>query len=174
MEKLQKISNLDLVTDCYMQFHDTLVRYVTVRLHDADEAEDIVQDVFVRLLEIDAPIVAGTLSQLAFKMTYNLMVDYWRRHQFEQMNEKVLHARLLSGGKYDVESIYAVKEVNEFLERGMARLCPNDRKLYRLNVCDGKKVGEIAQELNFNYKYVENHLGSARKAVRKYMKRMLA
>lgn len=174
MEKLQKISNLELVADCYSRYHDEMVKYVTARLCNADEAEDIVQDVFVRLLEIDAPIVPGTLCQLAYKIAYNLMVDYWRRHQFEQMYEKVLYARLLSGGKYDVESIYAVKEVNEFLERGMARLCPNDRKLYRLNVCDGKKVSEIAQELNFNYKYVENHLGSARKAVRKYMKRMLA
>lgn len=174
MEKLLKNSNLDLVEECYSLYHDQLILYVTARLHDANEAEDIVQDVFVRLLEIDTPIVPSTLSQLAFKMAYNRMVDYWRRHKCEQEYEKVLGKRWLSGGRYDVESIYAVKEVNEFLERGMARLCPNDRKLYRLNVYDGKKVSEIAQELNMNYKYVENHLGSARKVVRKYMKRMLA
>lgn len=174
MEKLQKSSNLDLVADCYSLYHDELILYVTARLHDAIEAEDIVQDVFVKLLEIDTPIVPGTLRQLAYKMAFNRLVDYWRRSKYEQEYEKILSKKLLNGGKFDVESIYAVKEVNDFLERGMALLCPNDRKLYRLNVCDGMRVGEIAQELQFNYKYVENHLGSARKVVRKYMKRMLA
>ena len=73
-----------------------------------------------------------------------------------------------------VEMVYSVVEITELMERGIARLSEMQRKVYRLNVCDGMKVGEICRELRLNYKCVENRLGAARKEVRCYMKRMLA
>lgn len=67
-----------------------------------------------------------------------------------------------------------MKEINEFLERGIARLCDKQRKIYRLNVYDSVKVSEIAIKLDVTYKHVEHRLGAARKEMRKYMRRMLA
>ena len=72
------------------------------------------------------------------------------------------------------ESIYSVLQINELLERGIARLSENQRKIYRMNVCDGMQISEIAIKLDVKYKNVENRLCAARKEVRKYMKCMLA
>ena len=55
-------------------------------------------------------------------------------------------------------------------ENGLARLPENCREVYRLHIYGGMKVSEISQQLNEGYKSVENRLGTARKAIRQYLK----
>jgi RNA polymerase sigma-70 factor (ECF subfamily) len=42
--------------------------------------------------------------------------------------------------------------------------------VYRLHIYDGMKVGEISDFLGENYKNVEYRLGTARKAMRQYLR----
>ena len=58
----------------------------------------------------------------------------------------------------------------EGLERGLARLPENCREVYRLHVYGGMKVSEISLRLGEGYKSVEHRLGTARKAMRQYMR----
>jgi RNA polymerase sigma-70 factor (ECF subfamily) len=59
----------------------------------------------------------------------------------------------------------------EQLERGLARLPENCREIYRMHIYDGMKVGEISRALGEGYKSVEHRLGSARKAMRHYLRK---
>lgn len=101
--------------------------------------------------------------------------DYWRHRQCVYDYEHFFvnsHASRICANMG--ESIYSVQQINELLERGIARLSENQRKIYRMNVCDGMQISEIAIKLDVKYKNVENRLCAARKEVRKYMKCMLA
>lgn len=167
-------SKSDLVAEYYSQHYEEVRAYVASRVKYADEAEDIVQDVFLRLLKMDKMITSVTLPCLVYTVARNLVFDYWRHHQCVNEYEHFLCKRNLGHRIYDAESVYSAQELTEVLERGIARLCDKQRSIYRLNVCDGLKVGEIAMRLELNYKSVENRLGAARKQVRLYMKRMLA
>lgn len=171
----QKESKSNLIADYYSQHYDELMTYVSSHLQHADESEDIVQNIFVRLLQMDKMITPVTLPCLVFTIAKNLIRDYWRHYYYLEEHEHILTKGDFSKLKSeDTESIYAVKEINEFLERGIARLCDKQRKIYRLNVYDGMKVSEIAIKLDVTYKHVEHRLGAARKEMRKYMRRMLA
>ena len=72
------------------------------------------------------------------------------------------------------ESVYSVQEINQVLERGIARLDDNKRAIYCMNIFEGMQVSEIAVKLDVKYKNVEKRLGAARKEIRSYMRRMLA
>lgn len=171
----QKESKSNLIADYYSQHYDELMTYVSSHLQHADESEDLVQNIFVRLLQMDKMITPVTLPCLVFTIAKNLIRDYWRHYYYLEEHEHILTKRDFSKLKSeDTESIYSVKEINEFLERGIARLCDKQRKIYRLNVYDGMKVSEIAIRLDVTYKHVEHRLGAARKEMRKYMRRMLA
>ena len=120
-------------------------------------------------------ISSVTLPCLVYTVARNLICDYWRHRQCVYDYEHFFvnsHASRICTNMG--ESIYSVQQINELLERGIARLSENQRKIYRMNVCDGMQISEIAIKLDVKYKKVENRLCAARKEVRKYMKRMLA
>ena len=143
--------------------------YAVSRLGDCCLAEDIVQNVFLRLLTSDKLISEVTLPALVFAMTRNLVYDYYRHHTAVEQYEhyiKGVCSELTSD-----ESILSAREVMEQLEQGLARLPENCREIYRLHIYDGLKVNEISQQLGEGYKSVEHRLGAARKAMRHYLRR---
>ena len=60
----QKESKSNLIADYYSQHYDELMTYVSSHLQHADESEDIVQNIFVRLLQMDKMITPVTLPRL--------------------------------------------------------------------------------------------------------------
>ena len=158
-----------LITNYYIAHRDELLAYAVSRLGDCCLAEDIVQNVFLRLLTSDKVISAVTLPALVFAMTRNQVYDYFRHHIAVEQYEHYIKG-VCSELTTD-ESILSAREVMEQLERGLARLPENCREIYRLHIYDGMKVGEISRELGEGYKSVEHRLGAARKAMRQYLQK---
>jgi RNA polymerase sigma-70 factor (ECF subfamily) len=158
-----------LITNYYIAHRDELLAYAVSRLGDSCLAEDIVQNVFLRLLTSDKVISAVTLPALVFAMTRNQVYDYFRHHTAVEQYEHYIKG-VCSELTTD-ESILSAREMMEQLERGLARVPENCREIYRLHIYDGMKVGEISRELGEGYKSVEHRLGAARKAMRQYLQK---
>jgi RNA polymerase sigma-70 factor (ECF subfamily) len=165
-----------LISDYYRSHISDIRAFVAKRIgYSMEESEDIVQNVFLRLLQSDKLISQVTLPCLVYTVARNLVVDHWRRRALQAEYEHYL--KKWSGGACNSvgeESVYSAVEVNEVLERGIARLADKQRRIYCMNVIDGLKVSEISLQLNENYKSVENRLGAARKEMRRYVRRMFA
>ena len=72
--------NKSLITNYYSSHRDELLAFVSSRLGGSCEAEDIVQNVFLRLLTTDKMITEVTLHALVYTTARNLIIDYYRRH----------------------------------------------------------------------------------------------
>jgi len=166
------MNNLQIIEYYYQNHQAELLAFVSSRLGGIEEAEDIVQDVFLRLLQNSNPIMESTLQALAYTIARNLITDHYRRKQW--------------AAKYGMQSIdgrqqavtaddeaarpLSIKEVTEFLERGLLRVPEKCRELYRMHIYDGMQVSDISQQTGENYKSVEYRLGIARKEIRKYLR----
>lgn len=158
-----------LITNYYIAHHDELLAFAGSRLcGDSMTAEDIVHDVFLRLLTTDKMITPVTLPALIYTMTRNLVYDYHRRHSSYEQYEHYIKG--VCSETISSESVFSVQEIIGQLERGLARLPENCRDIYRLHIYDGMKVGEISKHLGEGYKSVEHRLGTARKVMRKYLR----
>ena len=158
----------NLIETYYRDHRDELLAFVSSRLGGAVEAEDIVQNVFVRLLTTDKMITEITLPALTYTIARNLISDYYRRRN---TYEEFEHYIKRSFDDYSsMESVISAKELTELLERGLARVPENCREIYRMHIYGGMKVGEISQTLGEGYKSVEHRLGAARKALRSFLK----
>ena len=157
--------NYALITEYYISHRDALLAFVSSRLGESDFAEDIVQNVFLKLLTTDKMISEVTLPSLVYTIARNLITDYYRRHT----NYEEYEHYIKSQGIRSQESVFSVREITERLERGLARLPENCREIYRMHIYGGMKVSEISQELGEGYKSVEHRLGFARKAMRQYL-----
>ena len=157
--------NHALITEYYISHRDELLAFVSSRLGGSDFAEDIVQNVFLKLLTTDKMISEVTLPSLVYTIARNLITDYYRRHT----NYEEYEHYIKSQGIRSQESVFSVREITERLERGLARLPENCREIYRMHIYGGMKISEISQELGEGYKSVEHRLGFARKAMRQYL-----
>ena len=159
--------NSHLLSDYYTYHRDELLAFVRSRLGGSSEAEDIVQNVFLRLLISDKMITEITLPALVYTTAKHLIIDYCRRRTTFEEYEHYL--KNTDGLDNSVESVLSVREVIEQLERGLAHVPENCREIYRLHIYGGMKVSEISRAIGEGYKSVEYRLGAARKAVRQSM-----
>lgn len=161
-------NNYQLIDNYFITHRDELLTYVRARLGGSAEAEDVVQNVFLRLLTSTKLLTEHTLPALVYTIASHLIFDYYRRrtscHEYEHYIHQVCSEKL------STDSVYSIYEITEQMERGLARLPENCREIYRLHIYDGMKVSEISDFLGDNYKSVEYRLGTARKAMRQYLR----
>ena len=159
----------NVVETYYIEHRDELLAFVSSRLGGSEESEDVVQNVFLRLLTSKKMITPITLPALVYTMTRNLISDYYRRrHAYEEFEHFIKGS---SDEADSMESVFSATELTELMERGLARIPENCREVYRMHIYGGMKVSEISQTLGEKYKSVENRLGVARKAVRQYLQK---
>ena len=167
------MNNNQLLSNYYSQHRDELVSFIAVRIVDTNEAEDIVQDIFLHLLRGQQLITPQTLPSLLYTMARHAVSDYYRRRHVHEAYEHYLQksdaGSLMSADS--IESVFSAHQLMERMERSLTRLPKACCEIYRLHIYDGMKVSDIAQELSLPYKQVENRLGQARKAVRQQLRK---
>ena len=167
------MNSQDIITQYYQQHRGELLSYVSSRLHGATEAEDIVQDVFLRLLSNPHSTLltphSTLLSPLVYTMARHLICDYYRRRKPRKDYEDELQytaPTVVSG----TDSLVAIHEVERAIEQGLSRLPSICSEIYHLHLYDNMQVSDISRTLGQPYKTVEYRLGLARKEVRKRLR----
>ena len=161
------MNNQLIITNYYITHRSELLNFVSSRLDGRAEAEDVVQNVFLRLLTTSKLITETTLPALVYTTARNMIIDIHRR--YANKNDYEHYIRKVCSDELSADSVYSMHEMMEQLEQGLARLPENFREVYRLHIYDGMKVSEISDFLGDNYKSVEYRLGAARKVVRDYL-----
>ena len=156
------------LTNYYVTHRDELLAYVSSRLGNSVEAEDLVQNVFLRLLTSNKMITEVTLPALVYTIARNQINDYYRRRTHYEAYEHYL--KNTDSIDDSAGSVLSIRDITEQLERGLARVPENCREIYRLHIYGGMKVAEISERLGEGYKSVEHRLGTARKMIRQHLR----
>ena len=157
-----------LISNYYSLHRAELLAYASTRLGDSDEAEDLVQNSFLRILTTDKMLTEQTLPALVFTVCRNQVNDYFRRRAFCHEYEHYLQGS--NNGGMSMESVFYAADIVEAMERGMIRIPENCRNIYRMHILGGMRVSEISEQTGEKYKTVENRLGLARKQMRNYLR----
>ena len=162
------MNNRQIIEQYYRAHRGELIAFVSCRLHNAVEAEDVVQDTFLRLLTGQRPISEETVGSLVYTLCRRLLIDYYRHHAVRtDVEHELLHS---SRDTDSAESVLSLRDITEQLERGLARLPEPCREVYRLHVYSGLQAKDICRHTGENYKAVEYRLGQARNEIRNYLR----
>ena len=162
------MNNREIIEKYYQQHRDELLSYVGSRLGESDMAEDIVQEVFLKLLCQQEPIIEATLPALTHKLCRYHAIDWFRRHANHEEGEHLLaHTSALGDS---AESLLSVHDITMQLEHCLARLPEDWREFYRMHIYGGMKTADICEATGQKYKAVEYRLGLARKQIRNYLR----
>lgn len=165
------MNNYQIIADYCARHRNELLRFVALRVGDNDVAEDMVQDIFLRLLQSDKLITVTTLPALVFTMARNMVSDWFRRRRvFEEYEHYIIGTGV---SQESMDSVISAHELTERMERTLARLAPECREAYRLHIYGGMQVSQIAEETHQPYRAVEYRIGLARRAVRQSLRKVI-
>jgi len=144
----------------YWEYHQAIYRNILKLTKEPLAAEDILQEVFIKLWEkrfdIDpAQSVAGWL----FVISFNLSVNYTRK----KLRIDTMHKNLLAveAGTNQQAGINSDEEQYRLLEKAIEQLSPQKRKVVTLCKLEGKTYDEAAGELKISRNTVKEHLQNA-------------
>jgi RNA polymerase sigma-70 factor (ECF subfamily) len=155
----------------YDHFYDRIYRYVSFKAGDPTAAEDITEDVFLRMLKsIGSYKHRGhPFSSWLFRIAHNLVADYFRKKGREKSVplDKVLSVVGESSIDMDnyVQTKLAMREVNAAMED----LTDLQRQVISLRFAGGLSVNETAQAVGRNENAVKALQHAGIKKLRKIL-----
>jgi RNA polymerase sigma factor (sigma-70 family) len=153
----------------FLENRTALFRHLCARRVPADEAEDILQDLFLKLEAIKPGPVANPRAYL-HRMAENLLHDRrrsagWRTSREEAWVVSQLGMDGEADGRPSAERELIAREELRLISAALAALPERTLQIFRLYRLDGLRQREVAAELGISISSVEKHLRMAYQAV---------
>jgi len=145
--------------------HARVGRYVRNRVSDPADAEDVLQDIFVKLLGRAGPNEANKLLPWVFTVARNRIIDFYR----ERSRRRAASDGFVEAGTTEPDE--PSLDLRGALEVLMARLSEQDRETLRAVDLEGLSQKEYADALGLNYVTVRSRVQRARKRLRRELER---
>ena len=169
----QKIFSESEFNELFNRYYDELCRIVLPVVKDRDVAEDVVQDVFVKMWvrrnEIE---INTTFKAYLYKAVVYRALDHFRKQKTANrvVNElKVIYPQSHNNVGNNIEE----KELLQAINLGMDKMSDNMRMIFQLSRFSGLKNREIAEQMDISIKTVESNMGKALKLMHEYLKPFL-
>jgi RNA polymerase sigma factor (sigma-70 family) len=158
------------VLGVYLEKRGDLVRFLTARLGSAAAAEDLVQDLYVRLATIELAGAVENPSAFLYRAAINLMLDRGRgerrsgqREQAWQDSRNLTIAGMAAADEPSPEQAVAARQALRRLAAAVDTLPPKTRRAFELHKFEGLSQAETAARLGVTRKTVEKQLATALK-----------
>ncbi len=164
------------------KYEGPIINYVYRFTHDAREAEDVAQEVFLRVYKSAKSYVpSAKFSTWLYRIASNLSLDHLKKRKHNAIwGAKPVSARENDGeGKnIEVEDVHSVapetaaesSAEKELVNAGLSKLPDNQRLAITLKVYEDKSYAEIAEILGCSLASVESLIFRARQNLAKTLK----
>ncbi|WP_316841426.1 RNA polymerase sigma-70 factor [Pedobacter gandavensis] len=166
LTSLLKKGDLVAYNEIYKRFQGLLYIYACKIVKNNDDAEDIVQEVFLYLWD----------KRFSITITSSISVYLYKAVQYKFMNlldHKKVRAdykdslnQFLDHGEYITDHYIRQKEFNQIIEKEVAALPDKMREIFELSRKNNLSRKEIAEKLNISEKTVKNQITNALKILR--------
>ena len=160
----------DFFSECYLKYKEYIKNYIAIRICHPHEAEDLAQDVFVRLWEHRAFVNKDTVWSLLFTIARNIVTDKIRRYYKQEDFVAYIYNRMGDTSRNTTEDTIHFRELKKMHDLVMEALPVKRRQIYELSFNHELSCPAIAGKLSLSPRTVECQLLLARKTVRTYLK----
>ncbi|WP_303033527.1 sigma-70 family RNA polymerase sigma factor [uncultured Duncaniella sp.] len=170
-----RMHNEALITQSYLTERENVRSFIGCRINNNDDADDLTQTVWLRLLEYNRPLSPDSLAGLIYKIARNLVNDYLRHHyRVTEAHEEIRNtaftaAEIDEKHVYSMESEIYARELAQIEHRRVECMPPQRRIIYVMNRYQSLSAPVISERLQLSVRTVENHLRMGRNDVRSYL-----
>lgn len=156
--------------ETYLARRADLVRFFTQRLRSSAAAEDLVQDIYVRLAAHDGEVTIHNPAGYLYRLGSNLMLDRLRGERRAAVREGAWldsnSTRMGSEGVAEdptAEQAIVAKQRLETIVAALRELPEQTQRVFRMHKFDGMSHPEVAEALGVSRSSVEKHVMAALK-----------
>jgi len=155
----------------FSYYYTGLCTYARRWVNDPDVAEDLVQDLFVRLWTDSSKIeITSSLKSYFFTSVKNRAVNHLKHVKIkEKFGFQAMNRPTEEYGNWE----FTEPELTELIEKGMQKLPPRCREIFILSRFEGKDNAKIAELLGISKRTVELQISNALKILRIELKEYL-
>ncbi|HET9571832.1 MAG TPA: sigma-70 family RNA polymerase sigma factor [Bacteroidales bacterium] len=161
-------NNQQLIADSYVKYRDVVHGYFRKRLVNDFEAEDLTQDVFIKLVTYAQMLRPDTVQYFIFTIARNLSIDYNRRF-FKKLEIAQYLMNETDSCSNTTENEIAYNELVCIEQQALQSLPEQRGKVYQLSMYGEYTYKEMAEILDISPRTVEKHLFTGRADVRRYI-----
>lgn len=144
----------------YSEHHGWLKSWLRRATGCSEQAADLAQDTFLRLLLGRCQNVGSQPRALLQRIARNLVIDHWRRQEVERAWLTAI-AQLPAAEMPSAESQALIVESLLRIEAALSRLPQQTQRIFELSQFDGLKQQVIADRLGICINSVRRHLQKA-------------
>lgn len=156
-----KEGNIIAFDSIYEQYCKRLYAFVIRYVKLDSDAEEIVQEVFIKIWENRSRIdVYSSFESYLFTITYNSAINLLRKRVHEKKYlEHIKSLQEVNNASELTDDLY-FKELNSKLQSLLLELTPRQREIFHLSREEGLTHDEIAKKLGISVNTVKNHIVS--------------
>lgn len=167
------------VIEAYIEKREALKRFLVARFRDETVAEDILQEMFLKLerTSFDKPV--ENAGAFLYRVANNLALDFRKqaiRQQTRDKNWGEATSHQVSGepvdDTVDVTAAIDAKKKMQRLVDGLDELPPQCRRVFVAHKFEGLSHSEVATRLDISRSTVEKHMSKALKFLVLHLKDM--
>ncbi len=150
-------SRAETIARLFREHNEALTRFLAARLRSTQEAQEVAQEAYVRVLNLDQPGAVSFLRSFLYKTAANLAVDRIRsRNRRAHLHE----TRLLgdAGEAPTPERTVGGRQEVAIVERLLAELPPKCRRAFLLNRVEGLDPLEIARQMGVAPRTIRHYI----------------
>jgi len=161
------------ISDVVAREQSRLRRFIRRRVPDPRDAEDILQDVFYRLVEANRLLMPiDHVTAWLFRVARNRIIDFFRTRKLDMAGVDLLQLEeLLPSADAGPDALYARGVLIEELTIAIDELPKEQREVFIAHELEGQSFKEIARETGVN---VNTLLSRKRYAVLRLRQRLQA
>lgn len=148
--------------------YEGLCRYAFTFLRDQDEAEDIVQSMFVKLWERrDELDIKHAIRPYLFRSVYNQCMNQLEHRAVKSKHHH--HSEVMLSDAVQHPEVFK-DELNDKVREVVDKLPPQCRTIFIMSRYEELKYPEIAEKLNISVNTIQNQICKALKILRDELK----
>jgi RNA polymerase sigma-70 factor (ECF subfamily) len=168
------VRNDDPLLALYLERRPNLVRFLAARAGSLAAAEDLAQELYLKLVARDPAEEVANPTALLYRMALNLMLDRARSETRSASRDTAWRQAVRTEmGGVDIadeppadEAAAAAQRLRQVIA-AVGELPPQAARAFRLHKLDGLSHAETARVMGLSVKAVEKHVSAAVKALTK-------
>jgi RNA polymerase sigma-70 factor (ECF subfamily) len=158
----------------FLQHRDKLFVFVRNLTKSENIAEDIIQEVFLKLwTQRESLAEVENANAYVFILVRNKIFDYLRKISNDKRLQEKVWKNIVSFNVSadEITGNIEEKDTQHIIEKAIKTLSPQQQKIFLLSRANGMSHEQIAEQLGISKNTVKNHLTTSLLIIRKYLKK---
>lgn len=172
MERNDNPQNRSVVASIYKKYYLDLKQYLVSYTHDVMAAEDMLQDLFIKVMSLDV-ISEDTAKNLLLVMAKRMIIDDARHKAFVRETEKQMKCSMSSMDNNSVVRRVEAADILSFESKHLEEMPAKRAHIYKMYKHDGMSTDEIVEKLQLSKRTVETHIYLSTKDMKSYLRKII-